>query len=211
MAFCVNCGKQVPENAAFCPECGTDLRAWTKPAKPQPEQSVSQEAPMEQPQQAQPQNVPVQPERHYSQPVYPMQQGYYYSQPVYAPKPAPVPGKGLSVAGKILGIVGFVESIGGLAITLLLMLALISMTDAYTYWVEYGAELLIDFAVMAVETLVLCIMGVVLSSKAAAKGNPNTKAGKRFGWIGIVFSAVTVVNIILCVIVFAFAGGTSLI
>ncbi len=219
MAYCINCGRRVPENASYCPDCGTDLRVWTKPANPQPEQKTVQEAPVEQTLPAQPQNIPeqpVQPERAptqpeypYAQPMYPAQQGYYYSQPVYAAKPEPVPGKGMSIVGKIMGIVGFVESIGGLAITLMLMIALISLSDVYSYWAEYGGGLLTDFVVMACETLALCILGVVLSSKAAAKGNPNTKAGKRFGWIGIVFSAVTVVNIILCVIVFAFSGATS--
>ena len=28
MAFCINCGKSLPKEAKFCPECGTSIKNY---------------------------------------------------------------------------------------------------------------------------------------------------------------------------------------
>lgn len=84
--FCPNCGTQNADNATFCAGCGTKLNA-------------DQQAPAQQPVY----EAPVQPQQPvYQQPVYQAPQ-----QPVYQ-QPITVPGKGLGVAGMVLGIISLV-------------------------------------------------------------------------------------------------------
>ncbi len=45
MAFCSNCGQQLPENATICPNCGTSSAQQTQQAAPQTEQPKAQPAP----------------------------------------------------------------------------------------------------------------------------------------------------------------------
>jgi uncharacterized RDD family membrane protein YckC len=40
MAYCSKCGAQIPEDAAFCPVCGTPTETVTTPQKPLPVQST---------------------------------------------------------------------------------------------------------------------------------------------------------------------------
>lgn len=41
--FCINCGKQIPEGAAFCPECGASQRG-TKPSSAEGTESRTRSA-----------------------------------------------------------------------------------------------------------------------------------------------------------------------
>lgn len=127
--FCTQCGAQQDDNAMFCTVCGASLQQsqptpipMEQPAPaPVVEQPVyEQPAPVvEQPVYAQPAPVVEQPV--YAQPVQPTQPVYgqpnqpVYSQPnqpvqpMYAqPVQQKVPGKGLAVAGMVLGIVSLV-------------------------------------------------------------------------------------------------------
>lgn len=72
--FCTNCGNQIPDNSAFCPNCGTTPSA---PAQ-QPQQPVYQQP--QQPVYQQP-AYPQQPA--YQQPVYQQPQQPAYQQPAY--------------------------------------------------------------------------------------------------------------------------------
>ena len=79
--FCKNCGAQLSEGAAFCPNCGTAVvKDVAEPVYQQP---------------AEPQQ-PV-----YQQPVY--QQPVY--QPVVNGAPRSNPGKGMGIAALVMGIV----------------------------------------------------------------------------------------------------------
>lgn len=79
--FCSQCGMNNADNAAFCAGCGAPLAN---------EQPVAQEAPQ-------------QPEA----PVVQQPQGDF--QPSYTPTPSPeLPGKGMGIAGMILGIASLV-------------------------------------------------------------------------------------------------------
>lgn len=80
--FCSNCGKQIPDNSAFCPNCGT---AFSQPQQPQ----------YNQPQQ--PQYPPQYPPQYQPQPG-----GYMPPQ-----APAEEPGKGMAIASLVLGILSF--------------------------------------------------------------------------------------------------------
>ncbi len=84
--FCSQCGTNNADGAAFCAGCGAPLEN---------EQTVKQEAPV--------QDTPVQPEA----PVYQAPQNDF--QPSYNPTPNPeLPGKGMGIAGMILGIASIV-------------------------------------------------------------------------------------------------------
>lgn len=52
--FCTNCGKELPDNASFCPECGA-AQAAPAPQKEDPQAVPQQPAYYEQPQNSQPQ------------------------------------------------------------------------------------------------------------------------------------------------------------
>lgn len=84
--FCSQCGTNNADNAAFCAGCGAPL------ANGQP---LKQETPV--------QDTPMQPEN----PVYQAPQNDF--QPSYTPTPNPsLPGKGMGIAGMILGIASIV-------------------------------------------------------------------------------------------------------
>ncbi|MBQ7416075.1 MAG: hypothetical protein IJW14_03435 [Oscillospiraceae bacterium] len=123
--FCPHCGMNNPEGSLFCVACGNRIApeqpAYQPPVQPQqpmyempvqPQQPVY-EAPV-QPQQPV-YEAPVQPQQPvFQQPPYqqpPYQQFPYqqngYQQPPYQ-QAAPVPGKGLGIAGMILGIISLV-------------------------------------------------------------------------------------------------------
>lgn len=84
--FCTKCGTQNDDNLNFCASCGAPL----KEEQPAPQQPAQQPV---QPTYQQPVQQPAQPA--YQQPGYPVQQ------PV-------VPGKGMGIAGMVLGIIGLV-------------------------------------------------------------------------------------------------------
>lgn len=94
--FCKYCGANCPDNAQICSACGSNLTMQQQPA-----QAAYQQAQPQQPQYQQPQyQQPQQPQYQQPQQV-PYQPGQMpYPQPVM-----PAPGKGLAVAGMILGII----------------------------------------------------------------------------------------------------------
>lgn len=90
--FCPNCGNNVPEDSAFCPECGTPMKAAPQPV--QPEIPVSQ-TPMQPVYQA-----PVYQEPVYQQPAVP--RAPRQSNAPAGRKPAAKPSKAASVYGKLV-------------------------------------------------------------------------------------------------------------
>lgn len=96
--FCKYCGANCPDNAQICSACGSNLTMQQQPA-----QAAYQQAQPQQPQYQQPQyQQPQQPQYQQPQQV-PYQPGQMpYPQPVM-----PAPGKGLAVAGLVLGIISF--------------------------------------------------------------------------------------------------------
>ena len=142
--FCKNCGAQLSEGAAFCPNCGTAVvKEVAEPVYQQP---------------AEPQQ-PV-----YSQPAEPQQP--VYQQPVYQPvvngAPRSNPGKGMGIAALIMGIVSccffwipyfniicLMMSIAGL------ILSIIGLKKSKSAGASVG---------VSVAGLVLSIVGLVLSS-----------------------------------------------
>lgn len=185
MAFCVNCGSSLPQGASFCPNCGTDLRAWMQqpPVASAPQATV----PTQQPGMTVPQ---------WNQAV----QQAQVQPPVPVAKPEPVPGKSQAKAGKILSVLGFALSIVGLVTTFTFMTLMMSMNNIWEY-----KKLVVDFGLLGAESLLLSILGVIFATRGEKKGNFKVR-GKRLGWLGIAFSAIAAVNVILFVIVFAFGG-----
>ena len=74
--FCSNCGKELPDNAAFCPECGAAQKTVPQEEAPQ---AAPQETPAE-PIYSAPSQTP--PQAAYQQPVY-QQNQYQQNQPPY--------------------------------------------------------------------------------------------------------------------------------
>lgn len=226
MAFCFQCGARLPDEASFCPECGADLRAWRAamlkgtPAAPEAPRDVCVPAPAEAPSApestdsgadfpaapAAPASAEVPDERSFpAEPLYPDVRPVY-AQSAWQQAPSPVPAKGMGVAGKILSIVGFASSVVGLLLSFLIMSLVISAQEAAAFWVENGATMVPELISMVAEALILSVVGLVLTRKAASKGNPQTKAGRRFGWIGIVLSAIMAVNVVLLIIASYFSN-----
>ena len=92
--FCENCGSQIADGSAICPNCGAAVRVSPVNGAAIPAQPV-------QPIQAQ----PVQPV--YQQPVQPVYQQPAYQQPIYQ-QPVGGGSKALAIAALILGICGLV-------------------------------------------------------------------------------------------------------
>lgn len=94
--FCPYCGAQNADHSKFCAGCGARL--------------VEEQQVISEPQQPAVEYPPRQPA--YQQPAYqpPYYQQSVYQQPMYPayPQPVPVPGKGLGVAGMVLGIISLV-------------------------------------------------------------------------------------------------------
>lgn len=158
--FCKNCGAQLSEGAAFCPNCGTAVvKEVAEPVYQQP---------------AEPQQ-PV-----YSQPAEPQQPVYQqlvYQQPVYQPvvngAPRSNPGKGMGIAALIMGIVSccffwipyfniicLMMSIAGL------ILSIIGLKKSKSAGASVG---------VSVAGLVLSISCLVLLGLFAAASSPSYK------------------------------------
>lgn len=82
MAFCPNCGQQLPENANHCPACGTAVAAFTQ-AQPAQETAPVQPAPQTVPEQPTPEQPAPQPVQWAPQqnPQQPAQQQPYQQAP----------------------------------------------------------------------------------------------------------------------------------
>ena len=90
--FCENCGSQIPDGSAICPNCGAAVRVSPTTGEAVPVQPIEA--------------VPVQPV--YQQPVQPVyQQPAYQATPIYQ-QPAAGGSKALSIVALVLGICGLV-------------------------------------------------------------------------------------------------------
>ena len=92
--FCENCGAQIADGSAICPNCGAAVRVSPATGEAVPVAPI----------QAQPVE-PVQPI--YQQPVQPVYQQPAYQQPIYQ-QPAAGGSKALAITALILGICGLV-------------------------------------------------------------------------------------------------------
>ena len=251
MAFCVRCGKQLPENYSFCPACGMDLREWkqTSPqapaentppvmaeqqtfipqAQPVEEQSPAcQEQPVEegkisvdQAQSLEDVQIPVQQGQTLDQEWHSLQQIQGESEAPYTPQrqpavpvrqaePTQVPGKALCIIGRILGILSFAAGLSFMVLSLLLM-ALLTTGEIIMMDIGLDTQVLMQFLLSGAEVLAMSVVGLILSNKARDKGNPDTGKGRIFSLLGVVFTAIFLANIVLCLIVCAFSqGGLSL-
>lgn len=286
MAFCVRCGKRIPEGIVFCPYCGTNLKelmaGFEQPAsQPAPEDFMQQRPSVEAQPLPQDQNFMAQRPTVEAQPVYeqpvteaqpvyeqpvteaepaaaqipvagdvippvqppvenpppvqeqpPVQQNPYYTQPPYGTqqpysnprqpygnpggyrspfytqmedlgylhmKKQDVPARGLGILGRILGILGMISSI--IMMTAILFLCTNYMGIGVGAFLRAFEDKGILLFLGVFESIILSILGVALSRSAAKKGNPSTAAGKRLGIVGLVLSAVNLVDLILALIV----------
>ena len=100
MKFCTNCGAQIPDGSKFCTVCGTPVPAQDQAQRSAPQQDQTQ------------QNPYYNQQNNYQYQQYQQQQ--QYQQPVYRPAPQYFDGKGLCIAGLVLGIISLVLSFFGL-------------------------------------------------------------------------------------------------
>ena len=198
MAFCVNCGKRVPEGACFCPYCGTNL----KELMGQMEQLRREQTPppaVEEPrmdaQTSRPQSSDFQ--QTYRAPFYTQKEdlGYLHQKPQEQPAPA----RGMGILGRLSGIFGMISSII-LMLTLVLSLGTYMEDGIISLLAGFEKNAVLLFCA-ALEGLILSFLGIFLSHRAAAKGNPSTAAGKRLGIVGLILSAINVVDLVLFLIV----------
>ena len=119
--FCTQCGANQDNNSKFCTVCGAALQQTepTPVAVEQPAPAPVAEQPAPAPVAEQPAPAPVVEQPVYTQPAQPVQpvqqpvytqpqqpaQPYAGGQPMYAPQQPKIPGKGLAVAGMVLGII----------------------------------------------------------------------------------------------------------
>ena len=101
MAFCTNCGSQLPENSAFCINCGAPVAQQAEPVNQPPvnETAAAQAAP----ESTQAQGT-AQAEYQQAQYSQPNQQNYYAQQNVAPNFQQPAPDSKSAVAAGILGI-----------------------------------------------------------------------------------------------------------
>ncbi len=141
--FCPNCGSQIDDNSKFCASCGATV--VEEPA-PQPEPQAQQPQ-YQQPQYQQPQ---------YQQPQYQQPQR---QQPQYMyVKKRPVPGRGLGIAGMVLGIISLVYAFAG-------FVAAIDIAEYSRF--ERRFEALLPVFLL---TLILSVLGVSLAGAGKSKG-----------------------------------------
>lgn len=162
---------------------------------------------------------PVQQNPYYTQPPYGTRQSYSnprqpygnpggYRPPFYTQmedlgylhmKKQDVPARGLGILGRILGILGMISSI--IMMTAMLFLCTYHMDIGIGAFLRAFEDKGILLFLGVFESIILSILGVALSRSAAKKGNPSTAAGKRLGIVGLVLSAVNLVDLILALIV----------
>ncbi|MBQ3216416.1 MAG: zinc ribbon domain-containing protein [Oscillospiraceae bacterium] len=208
MAFCVRCGKRIPEGIVFCPYCGVNLReimtdfeektASSAQEVPQWEQSAWEKPTQQAPAQEQPftrQEPPFGGGQGYRQPYYTQKEDLRYLHM----KRQTVPARGMGISGRIFSIIGFIGSILMLASFVISVgIHLEAGVQSFlTFYSEWAFRL---FAGVG-EALLFSLLGLILSSRAARRGNSNTAAGKRLGAVGLVLSAICLVDLILCLIV----------
>ena len=108
MAFCVNCGKKVPEGVSFCPYCGTNLKEILSQCEQAQKERSASEAPEIDTRQI-PYQQPPYSQQSYRTPYYTQKEdlGYLHQKP----QTQPVPAHGMGLLGKLAGIFGMISSI----------------------------------------------------------------------------------------------------
>ena len=124
--FCTNCGKPIPEGAAFCPNCGAANQhdapqqapvqePVTQPVQPEPQPQAAYTAP------AQPAQPEPQPQAVYTAPAQPAYPGA--AQPAYA---APVAAPAKKKTGLIVGICA-----GGVVVIAAIVVVILWLTGVF--------------------------------------------------------------------------------
>ena len=200
MAFCTNCGNQIPEGSIFCPGCGTKC-ASEAPAHAEPipfeETQVLDQSPVctpvyeepapvyQPPVYEQPQQAPVYEQPAYQPPVNEQPPVYGYQPPVYNyQQPIPQAQPVVSAGAKVKGFIGMGLGIGSLAIAVIaLIVGFASVGDAYLSGAAIG------YSLVAVG---LGVPAKILAGKAVEEGfiGTPTKLGSVFGLIGIIVGGV---------------------
>ncbi len=140
MAFCMNCGNEVPDGTKFCPNCGTQVGSSVPPEKAKEAQNVQQQN-----------REPVS----YQQPQYSAQP------PVQQPQPS-----GLDKFGKFLGIILFILAIldfnSDPAILTIILSAGIIAGAIYCLGKKYKLK---GFTIIALILAVICLFSGVGQAK----------------------------------------------
>ena len=167
--FCPNCGTQNADNAAFCAGCGAKLSVEQPVYEPQ-QPAVEPQQPVSEPQQPVYQQ-PVYQQPAYQQPAY--QQPVYqqpFQQPVYQ-QPVTVPGKGLGIAGMVLGIIALLftccsEYISIPCAVIGLILSIVGLSKAKKAGMKNGcalAGIICTCIALVITTLLLVLAYTVLA------------------------------------------------
>ena len=153
MAFCQNCGQQIPDDANACPYCGTFVRAQAAPQQDYPQQDYPQ------------QNYPQQdyPQQDYPQQYYP-QQGY---QQQYYPQQDPQQGYAAPVNPTVMPDQDVQSSRGIAWLSYMGLLFLIPMfvkkeSPYCQFHVKQGATLFaVEFAYIVTKSIFLAIINAI--------------------------------------------------
>ena len=147
MKYCSQCGAQMADEAAFCPQCGAAAGASQQQSQPQYQQP--QQTQYQQPQQTQYQ----QPQQ--TQYQQPQQTQYPYQQPQYQ---QPQKESGMKTAAKVFMIIGTVAM--GVAGYLIPLAWCIPMTVSYFKKVKTGQPISTGFKVCSL--LFVSLVGGIL-------------------------------------------------
>lgn len=142
--FCQKCGANLVEGATFCSNCGTPVAQQQAPVQQAPVQQV----PVQQ--------VPVQPAVN------------TYGQPVVYVKPK-TPGRGLGIAGMVLGIIAAVAIFGCWGDVSDLMKA-VDLAGEYITKTETFKTAVGDVITNAVVFSILSILAIIFGASAKSKG-----------------------------------------
>ena len=170
MAFCKNCGAQLPDGTTFCSNCGQKIDA-PAPQQAAPQTPQQQAAPQYQAPQAPQYQAPQ-----YQAPQYQAPQAQYQSPQYQAPQTYPGQavdsGKGLSIAALVVGILCIVGS-----------------------WIPIVCYVTTILAILGV---VFGTMGRKKSIAALGKPSGLATAGLVLGIIGCSFAALGLICTLIC-------------
>ena len=157
--FCMKCGCQIPEGAAFCPGCGQPVgTAIRQPGQPY----VQSQQPY-----AQPHQVYAQPRQQYAQPQ------QTYAQPQQAPQPA------AKKSGTGVGVKVAAAALAGLAFVLMYFILNYTKIGTYCNAIgsnDYSVVIALSFVYSALYIVVMLILDVlycVLDPRVRLGGAPE--------------------------------------
>ncbi len=199
--FCPNCGNQLSDDSKFCDSCGAsvveepatqsepEIKAEPQNQQPQYQQPQYQQPQYQQPQYQQPQyQQPQYQQPQYQQPQY--QQPQYrpqYQQPQYGYVPVH-PGRGLSIAGMVLGIIGLVFAF-------IALIGTIDIVDRYSNYSYYYYSFDFEDVLPHLFFSILSILGVSLAGAGRYKGCRGgiSASGIITGTIGLVLHFICII------------------